>query len=187
LPNGSILEEVRNGQGAYVNGLNFEVNYSPAPAYRLQLGGTAQQTHYEEEQVLYEPAGDANHEAITTDEFTRTPRLYGFFTSLWQINRAVSLDVTGTFTGPMIVPRVIDADGRIELRNSPSFLDANFKLSYDWHLGDAFEIQFSTGIRNFLNSFQDDFDTGPTRDSDYVYGPLNPRTYFISIVFGNTH
>lgn len=188
LPNGSIVSEVRNGKGAEVHGLNFEFSLAPSPDYSFQLGGTAQQALYQEPQVLYEPTvGEQNQDIVMTEEFTRTPRLYGYFTSLWSINKALTLDITGTYTGSMIVPRVINNDGRIELIDSESFLDINTKFSYDLHLSDDFEIKFSAGLQNILNSYQDDFDTGPTRDSQYVYGPLRPRTVFFGISIGNIH
>ena len=41
----------------------------------------------------------------------------------------------------------------------------------------SFEI--FTGMKNIFNAFQKDFDSGKNRDSNYVYGPANPRTIFI--------
>ena len=46
-------------------------------------------------------------------------------------------------------------------------------------------LEFSGGIKNILNSYQDDFDTGIDRDPGYIYGPLTPRTVFIGLRFGN--
>ena len=188
LPNGSIVSEVRNGSGAEVQGVNFEVSLAPSPNYSFQLGGTAQQSLYQDPQVLYEPtAGEANQDLVLTDEFTRTPRFYGYFTSLWKPNKVLALDITGTYTGSMSVPRVINDDGRLELMDSDSFLDLNIRMSYDLHLSDDFEVMFSAGVQNILNSYQDDFDSGPTRDSQYVYGPLKPRTVFFGLTLGNIH
>ena len=45
----------------------------------------------------------------------------------------------------------------------------------------------SFGVKNLFDSFQEDFDVGPTRDSDYVYGPIAPRTIFIGLKFGKFH
>ena len=55
LPNGSILEEVQNGEGATVSGVNFEGGYSPSNKFAFQLGGTFQQTSFDETQVIFEP------------------------------------------------------------------------------------------------------------------------------------
>jgi outer membrane receptor for ferrienterochelin and colicins len=50
-----------------------------------------------------------------------------------------------------------------------------------------FMMTFSLGAKNIFNSFQDDFDSGPTRDSDYVYGPGAPRTFFLGVKIGKFH
>ncbi|WP_262713540.1 TonB-dependent receptor [Pedobacter aquae] len=44
-------------------------------------------------------------------------------------------------------------------------------------------IDCSLGVQNIFNSFQKDFDTGPTRDSGYVYGPARPRTFYLGLKF----
>jgi len=48
-------------------------------------------------------------------------------------------------------------------------------------------MTFSLGVKNIFNSYQDDFDRGPMRDSDYVYGPGAPRTYFFGVKIGKLH
>jgi len=37
------------------------------------------------------------------------------------------------------------------------------------------------GVKNVTNAYQDDFDIGKNRDSNYVYGPGNPRSVFIGL------
>jgi outer membrane receptor for ferrienterochelin and colicins len=36
-------------------------------------------------------------------------------------------------------------------------------------------------VKNILNQFQDDFDSGVFRDAGYVYGPRQPRTINVGI------
>ena len=36
-------------------------------------------------------------------------------------------------------------------------------------------------MKNIFNSFQNDFDQGPDRDSGYVYGPLMPRSAYFGV------
>ena len=188
LPNGSILEEVRNGEGAFVAGANFEASFSPSNSFLLKVGGTAQQTGYDEDQILFEPE-EVNEEepAVITDEFIRNPNVYGYLTANWTINKSFAVDVTGTYTGSMIVPRVASESGFLDLRESDPFTDVNLKLSRHFDLNDNFHLELSGGVQNVFNSFQDDFDTGPGRDSDYVYGPARPRTFFIGLKIGNFH
>jgi hypothetical protein len=71
-----------------------------------------------------------------------------------------------------------------ELRTSDPFFDMGIKLAYTVKLNGA-SVEFSGGIKNILNSYQDDFDKGINRDPAYIYGPMNPRTVFVGIRFGN--
>ncbi|WP_239000249.1 TonB-dependent receptor [Hyunsoonleella ulvae] len=186
LPNGSILEESRNGSGAYVAGANIEMSISPDPDLFFQVGATFQKSIYKEEQILFETDGSIPGEQdVILDEFARTPNVYGFINSNWQISDALKLDVTGSYTGSMIVPRVISDSGFIDLVNSEAFLDMTTKLSYHFDLKDTFHVELSGGVQNLFNSYQSDFDTGAGRDSDYVYGPSRPRTVFIGLKFGD--
>lgn len=186
LPNGSILEESRNGSGAYVAGVNMELSISPNSNLAFQFGGTFQKSIYREDQALFEADGSTlGEQDIIVDEFVRAPNVYGFFTSNWKINNAFKLDITGNYTGPMVVPRVVSDSGFLNLVNSKSFLDMTTKITYHFDLKDTFHVEFSTGIQNLFNSYQNDFDSGANRDSDYVYGPNRPRTFFMGIKFGD--
>ncbi len=187
LPNGSIVEEVRNGEGATVSGINFEAGYSPSGKFAFQFGGTVQQTNYEETQVLFEPEGGGEEEVVAVDEFVRTPNLYGYFTSFYEVSKAIKIDLTGTYTGSMIVPRVVSESGFLDLVDSDPFFDLNIKASYHFDVSKDFHLELSGGVRNVFNSFQPEFDSGPERDSDFIYGPMAPRSVFVSIKIGNLH
>ena len=67
-----------------------------------------------------------------------------------------------------------------EIVNSRSFYEMSFKLSYKFkEIIKKSSIEMITGMKNIFNAFQKDFDSGKNRDSNYVYGPANPRTIFI--------
>lgn len=180
-----ILEEVVNGAGAQVGGLNFEAGYSPSRKFTFQLGGTAQQTSYDETQEIFAQDDNDGTNAITVDEFVRTPQLYGYFTTFYKVSQACTLDVTGTYTGSMIVPRIVGANGLPELVDTKPFFDVNLKASYRLRLAQDLQLELSAGVRNVFNSFQPEFDTGPERDSDFVYGPAAPRSVFLSLKMGS--
>lgn len=181
-----ILEEVENGEGATVAGINFEAGYSPSGKFSFQLGGTAQRSRFNEEQEIFAPE-DTDGAAITVTEFVRNPNLYGYFTSFYKVTDDFRVDFTGTYTGSMIVPRIVGANGSPDLLESNPFFDANLKASYHFGVAEDFHLELSGGVRNIFNSFQPEFDAGPERDSDFVYGPLAPRSVFISIKIGNRH
>lgn len=186
LPNGSILEETRNGAGASVSGVNLEMTVSPNKQWFFQAGATFQRAVFAEEQVLFEADGTVPGEQdVSLEEFVRTPEVYGFLNANWTPNDTFKVDVTGSFTGPMIVPRVVGESGFINLEESNSFLDLTTKLTYHFEIKDSFHVEINGGVQNLFDSFQDDFEVGPLRDSDYVYGPNRPRTYFFGIRFGD--
>ncbi len=188
LPNGSILEEVRNGDGAYVQGINLEASIAPTTSLILQAGGTLQQSVYRQGQVLFEPETPTEAEPpIVVDRFMRTPNLYGYLTANWQPGNRFETNLTSTYTGSMTVPRVVSESGFLNLVQSSAFYDLNLKLTYHIEAGKNLHLSLSGGVQNLFNSFQNDFDSGPTRDSDFVYGPARPRTLFVGVKIGNSH
>ncbi|MBK6640541.1 MAG: TonB-dependent receptor [Bacteroidetes bacterium] len=63
-----------------------------------------------------------------------------------------------------------------------NFLELNFKIEYTGiFTARALQFKLGAGIQNITNAFQQDFDSGPNRDSNYMYGPGRPRTYFLSL------
>lgn len=188
LSNGSILEEVRNGSGAKVYGTNFELGLSPNKKWQFQLGGTLQASKYDEPQVLFETDGTVVGETdIVIDEFVRNPNFYGYFNARWIPSKKFNADITGTYTGGMTVPRVISDTGFLKLNEVNPFLDLNIKSEFHLDFNENFMTTISAGVKNIFNAYQNDFETGATRDSDYVYGPGTPQTFFIGIKFGKFH
>ncbi|MFB9054931.1 TonB-dependent receptor domain-containing protein [Formosa undariae] len=186
LPNGSILEESRNGAGAYVAGTNIELSVSPSPSLFFQAGITFQKSIYKEDQVLFEADGSfPGEEDVILDEFARSPNVYGFVNTNWEIIEDLRLDVTGSYTGSMVVPHIISDSGFMELVDTDAFFDMTTKLTYHFDPIEAFHVEISGGVQNIFNSYQDDFDSGAGRDSTYIYGPNRPRTVFVGLKFGD--
>lgn len=185
LPNGSIVEEVRNGESAFVSGVNLELSYAPDKKWTAQTGFTFQESRFEEEQVLFEPEGSAEGELVSSSRFMRTPNAYGFLNLTYTTDSDWELSLSNVITGPMLVPEILQSNGVLVLRESSVFWDATFKVAHHFHIGSNLHIEVNAGVQNLFDSFQSDFQTGPTRDSDYVYGPARPRTYFFGIKLSN--
>jgi outer membrane receptor for ferrienterochelin and colicins len=184
--NGSFLEETRNGSGATVSGVNFEYSVSPSRYFSFQMGGTLQRALYDEDEVLFEPEdGTTEFPEITVSEFIRTPNTYGFLAANWTPNKKFTLDLTGIYTGSMVAPLVVNDEAFIELIDTQSFFDVNLRMAYRWQLKNKFNLELNGGVQNIFDSFQREFSTGPTRDSDFVFGPMRPRTFFIGVKIGN--
>ena len=184
LPNGSIVEEVRNGSGAIVQGLNYEVGWAPNPGFVLQLGGTLQRSTYTGIQTLFEPEGEPlpGESIVSTIRFLRTPNTYGYFNMYYAHTPKTSIDFTGTYTGSMLIPLIVSDSGFLRLRESKQFLNVNVKVNHEMDVNKRLLLESSVGIKNLLNSFQDDFQSGAARDAGYIYGPVLPRTFCFSEV-----
>lgn len=65
-----------------------------------------------------------------------------------------------------------------------SFFDASARLTYTFRLFNRADLDLTAGISNIFDSYQRDFDSGPLRDSGYVYGPSLPRRISIGITLG---
>ncbi|WP_424492381.1 TonB-dependent receptor [Salinimicrobium sp. GXAS 041] len=188
LPNGSILQEVRNGSGAYVAGTNVELGISPSSRSAFMLGGTLQKSRYKKAQVLFDTKeNNAQEPDVVISEFVRNPEFYGYFNINLSVLGESSIDLTGTYTGSMIVPLVISETGYVQLNKSNPFYDVNIKLNHHIHINENLQVNIFGGVQNIFDSYQDDFDTGPTRDSGYVYGPSLPRSVYFGLKFGNLH
>lgn len=180
-----LIEEMRNGEGAYVTGTNIELSVAPSARYSLQAGGTLQRSRYRDAQVLFD--GDSDDPAVYTDVFVRSPNAYGYISSNWKATANLSVDVTGTYTGTMIAPHVVKDNAFVVLRNTPDFFELNLRLGYVFIIREDLSLEISGGVQNAFNSYQKDFDVGPMRDSDYIYGPSRPRTYFFGLKIGHFH
>ena len=64
---------------------------------------------------------------------------------------------------------------------TPSFFEMGCKLAYDFPLYKVYTLQAYAGVQNMFNSYQKDFDKGPSRDSAYIYGPGAPRSFFAGV------
>jgi outer membrane receptor for ferrienterochelin and colicins len=161
--------------GASVKGVNLELNLVPSRTLFLKSGFTMQASRYEEEQEFGEK------------RFFRTPDNYGFMTLDWKPLKTLGLSSSANYTGRMLVPYFgseLEDPEVGELRHSDSFLDLGFKVRYNIRLNGA-SLQLFGGVKNILNSYQDDFDYGIDRDPGYMYGPGQPRTLFMGFKVGN--
>ena len=103
----------RGGQSR-VYGLNFEARLAYQRLLDFQAGWTLQRSQYGEDKVLFEPSDDAPKQAlVTTRDYERTPNSYGYLTATVRPTKALSLVLSGTYTGSMKVPHVVyeGADG----------------------------------------------------------------------------
>ena len=173
---GYILQTRYNAEGAKVKGLTAELKMGIPNAFELQMGYTFQRSRYDEPEEWSENVEPQRR-------MFRTPDHYAYFTASADITERFKASIFGNYTGRMLVQHnagYIEND-RDEL--TPQFFDAGMKLSYTFSLSDTINLEINGGVKNIFDSYQDDIDRGPFRDSVYVYGPMLPRTYFFGLKF----
>ncbi|MCK5782248.1 MAG: TonB-dependent receptor [Flavobacteriales bacterium] len=180
-PENVTLVEKRNGSGAKVMGTNMELNTYISEKFNFQVGATFQKSRFDEEEVLIEGEDEeGNHIDVSTEEMLKSPDAYGYMTLQYLPLNDFSTSVTGIYTGRMLVANQTN----LELRDTPSFFELGVKLSYDLHINKSLKFQLSTGVQNLLNSYQSDFEIGADRDAGYIYGPSQPRTFYVGAKIG---
>lgn len=114
----------------------------------------------------------------------RTPSWYGFVETWAEPVEGLKLQTLVDLTGPMKVPHYAGFIAEDRLEESEVFYDWSANVSYRIGIGDDRYVAPVVGMKNILNSYQDDFDQGPDRDAGYVYGPRMPRTAFFGVKGG---
>lgn len=173
---GYILQTRYNAAGAEVKGLTAELKLGIPSVFEWQMGYTFQRSRYDEPEEWSENVEPQRR-------MFRTPDHYAYFTASADITKRFKVSIFGNYTGRMLVQHnagYIEND-RDEL--TPQFFDAGLKLSYTFSLSDTINLEINGGMKNIFDSYQNDIDRGPFRDSVYVYGPMLPRTYFFGLKF----
>lgn len=180
---------INSDGGATVSGINLETDLVYSRYLTAKAGATFQRSWYDEPQEFDER------------KFLRTPDSYGFLTIDLASERNLGATLTGTYTGPMLIPhfgidpaqatneeKMAISSGDIiagsKLETSRLFFDLGTKLHYTFKINGA-SMQIMGGVKNIFNAYQQDFDRGIYRDPGYTYGPIQPRTIYIGIRIGN--
>ncbi len=181
LTDGARMYERYNGSGATVMGLNIEGKIAYMPWVEASAGVTLQRSRYKEPEQWSDTAPAAIN-------MFRSPNVYGYFTVTTQPVRNFKIDLSGNYIGRMYMQHAAEGmlpDGSIlehdRIEHTKSFFDLGVKLSYDFKIWENIGLQLNAGVRNILNSYQNDFDRGPSRDSGYIYGPSLPRSVFVGV------
>ena len=174
---GNTVQERYNAYGAKVLGLNIEGKAMFTRWFSLQAGLTLQQSHYDEAIAWNDEVPEQKYKKMM-----RTPNTYGYFTASFTPVKRFTASVTGNYTGSMLVGH--SAGSGVEepvAVNTPKFMEVNMKLSYDFPIYKYLTLQVNGGIQNITNAYQKDFDKGWNRDSNYIYGPSLPRSYYVGV------
>lgn len=178
--NGNKILMRKNGGNATISGITIEGRINYSQKVQLETGITFQK-------AMYDDVISWSASVPGTEKYLRTPDVYGFYTLTVLPQNRFNAALSGVLTGPMLIPHFAGAPGVNEdmIHISQTFLETNIKLSYRFTLKTVAEdLQISCGVQNIFNEYQTDFDLGKKRDSNYIYGPSRPRTYFVGLKFG---
>lgn len=177
---GDEIDQRYNSSGSKVYGVDAQFQAAFGSFMDFQLGFTCERAKYKTPQQW---SDDPTVPAVT--KMFRTPNQYGYFTADIKPMKNFKIAVTGDYTGHMLVQHLAGSGVSKDVAvTTPQFFDAGAKLSYDIPLCDnAFTMQLNAGVLNMFNSFQKDFDRGANRDSNYIYGPMMPRSIYAGVNF----
>lgn len=175
-PSGNRLLLRTNADGAYVGGVNFELNLATNRQFSLQASYTYQQSRYTKPFVWSE---SATTPAVT--HLFRSPDQYGFISMAYTVLRGLDLSLSANFTGPMQVKHYAGYVPQDQITTTPVFCDMGLRVAYKLKPLKSFEMEFCAGVKNLLDQYQKDLDQGVFRDAGYIYGPNLPRTYFVGL------
>ena len=178
---GNEISERYNAGRGYVAGVHGAVKVAWNRWISGQLGATWQVSRYTE------PV-EWSEDAAPEIRMLRTPDVYGYLILESNPWRHLTLNVTGNFTGPMLVPHEIEPP---VLVRTQSFFVLNAQVSYDFHFKiqrksevsfpDEVVLRLTAGIQNITNAYQPDLDYGLLRDAGYIYGPKQPRSVYFGL------
>ena len=173
---GSLFEK-QNGQGATVKGLTLELRANYEKKLQFETGLTVQSSKFDEEVQYIEGVEGLR-------QFTRTPSQYGFSTLTFTPNNRMNANINYVYTGKMKIPHFAGAPNQLidEIFTSNSYSELSTKMGYTFQMKQMqTAVEIYGGVKNIFNSYQDNFDVGKNRDSNFVFGPSLPRTVYLGI------
>lgn len=168
-----------NGQAAKVYGASLDFRFNYNRVFQIETGIRLQRSFYTRSIEILP-------EFPKQTEFMRTPNVYGY--TLINITPAKNYYINFNIehTGKMKVPHFAGAPNQTkdEIITSQIFNNLSYKAGYRWMLNNS-QLELFGGIKNIFNAYQNDFDMGKNRDSNFIYGPATPRTFYLGIVLRN--
>ncbi|TYB69510.1 TonB-dependent receptor [Bizionia saleffrena] len=170
--------EKRNGSGATVKGITLEARANFDYLFEVEAGFTLQSSAFSD-------AVENSEGLEAKKEFLRTPNDYGYATFTYTPTKTFNASANLVYTGAMDIIHVAGENtGQTidEYYKTPTFTELSLRAGYTFNLDKvSTSLELYGGVKNVTNSYQDDFDLGKNRDSNYVYGPGAPRSVFAGI------
>lgn len=172
------LFEKRNGPTAVVKGVTLEARANYNKMAQIEAGFTLQSSKYNEAIAHFDEQPEGKR------EFMRSPNQYGYAVVTLTPSNNFSASLSGIYTGTMLLAKFSPNEewAPNEYRKSPRFAELSLKLGYTLPVEMVnSSVELFGGVKNITNYFQSDSDNYKNRDSDYMYGPAQPRTIYVGI------
>jgi outer membrane receptor for ferrienterochelin and colicins len=171
----------KNGNEATVYGSTLELRLNYKKKFQVESGFTIQKSEYSKA-VEYIQGVNPLH------SFIRTPNLYGYTSINYKPFKNCEVNINYLLTGPMFIPRFSNPllSNSDEIITTKSFSDLSVKIQYNLNLKkNNTKVIIYLGVKNMLDEYQNDFDIGKFRDSNFIYGPSLPRTIYLGLKWGS--
>jgi len=168
----------RNGHGATVQGVTLEFRVNFNQKFQIESGITYQKSEHNEP-IIY------SLDLPLRKEFLRTPEKYAFTTLDYFFSEKLNFSANLVYTGPMDLIHMAGAPNQTEdvYFQSKNFNEIGLKLAYIQKVKKAsIKIDYSLGVKNITNDYQNNFDVSKNRDSNFVYGPQTPRIFYFGLL-----
>lgn len=173
---GGEFEERSNASGSRITGLETNLTFQPTHHFRYSVGIAYYESRYEQAEDVFD---DGLGTVITTRDYLKTPDWSGVAQAVWTPNDAWSTFAGVKYTGPMDVLN----NNTATLSRTGDFWVFDLGVTRHFRLGRYRHLDVSVGVRNLFDERQKDLETGPSRDSDYVYGPRFARSFYVSVLY----
>ena len=168
----------KNGEEAKVKGFLIDLRANFYQKLQIETGITFQQS-------LFSRPISYSSSLPSTRQFLRSPNQYGYAMMSYFVNNHLFLSVNYIYTGSMKVLHLAGSPNQDidEIFNTPSFNTIGVKGTYTQKIKKVgLKVEYSLGVKNITNSYQNEFDVFKNRDSNFIYGPSIPRTLFFDLV-----
>jgi outer membrane receptor for ferrienterochelin and colicins len=155
-----------NTSGSTVFGVEWDASYRVNRNLSLNAGLAYSRARYDEV--------DSDRD---TRRYNKTPDWTGLLQAVYTNEQGANGFFAVKWTGSMLADRLDSVVPDVNpVEKTPEFwvVDLGVSKSFDF---EHFELTVRASINNLLNQYQDDLETGPSRDPGYIYGPRYPRTW----------
>ncbi len=165
----------KNSEGADVIGAELDVKMR-TKTLDISMGFSMQEFEYKKEQMVFDDDGNGN--PVMEKNMLRAPQMTGNAAIIYDVH-PFSLSTDMVVYGSMKTPH--ETSNQNTVQTTPIFYEWGMRVAYEFYHTSDTHWEIFAGIKNILNSYQDDLDRGYERDAGYVFGPSLPRTFYMGI------